>query len=297
MLILAVLAFEAITNNAYPRPRRWDNWRHPVRYVEILMERNTGGRVLPLPFYTPNVASVFEQPSIDSLTLFTAPRMFAFYQRHFNPQEDFFLRGTRELPPDRILDFANIEYVALNAAVPKLLAEAARRGYETLYADGFVHLVRRSTTPRYSFTSDYRVAASAEAALDALPSLPANTVVLEARPSFPPMGGAEQSARTRLAHFSLNEVEIAVDAPRAGVLVCSESHMRGWSATVDGRPAPILAANYAFRAVEVPAGSHVVRLRYRAPGFLPGLLISAGGVIVCWFGLRRRRPALPPREP
>jgi uncharacterized membrane protein YfhO len=92
----------------------------------------------------------------------------------------------------------------------------------------------------------------------------------------------------RVGHFSLNEVEIAVEAPRAGLLLCSESNMRGWTATVDGRPAPILDANYAFRAVEVPPGSHTVRLRYRPPGLYAGLLLTGLGLIASGLGIRSR---------
>jgi len=69
-----------------------------------------------------------------------------------------------------------------------------------------------------------------------------------------------------------------VHADGAGVLVVRASFARGWSATVDGLPAPVLVANGKHRGVPVPAGDHEVRLRYRAPGLYVGLsaaLISA----------------------
>lgn len=292
-VVLAVLVTEGITNSVYPRQQRWNVWSHPPRYVEILTERNSGGRVLPMPNYPANTGEVFGHSTLDSLTLFTSPRMFGLYKRYFSANLSHFLMGTRRIPPERVLDVANIEYFAISSSNQTNLVETAGRGYETLFADEFVYLVRRPTTPRYSLTSDYRIAATKEAALEALASLPSGAVLLEEQPSFAASPASVADGHLSVTRFSLNEVEIAVDSPAAAVLVCSESNMSGWTATVDDRPARILPANYAFRAVEVPAGSHTVRLRYRAPGFYAGLLVTAVGLMACFWGLRRRRPAAP----
>ncbi|HXV99015.1 MAG TPA: YfhO family protein, partial [Anaerolineae bacterium] len=45
-------------------------------------------------------------------------------------------------------------------------------------------------------------------------------------------------------------------------------------ATVDGQPAPILRADYIFRAVPVPAGEHAVELIFQPFSFTVGALIS-----------------------
>jgi hypothetical protein len=62
---------------------------------------------------------------------------------------------------------------------------------------------------------------------------------------------------------------------------------------VDGRPAPVLAANYVIQAVPVPRGTHVVELAYDDPWIGYGLLGSAlfiSGLVgaAAWFGRRRR---------
>lgn len=288
-LVVAVLVTEGITNSVYPRQQRWNVWSHPPRYVEILTERHSGGRVLPMPNYPANTGEVFGHPTLDSLTLYTSPRMFEFYQRYFSANIGNFLRGTQRIPPERVLDIANIEYFAIPASDNTNLLETAGRGYETLFADEFVYLIRRPTTPRYRLTSDYRVATTKQSALEALATLPVGAVLLEEQPSFASSPASVPDGRLSVARFSLNEVEITVDSPRASILVCSESNMSGWTATVDGRPARILPANYAFRGVEVPAGPHTIRLCYRAPGLYAGLVVMAVGLMACFWGLRRRQ--------
>ncbi len=49
-----------------------------------------------------------------------------------------------------------------------------------------------------------------------------------------------------------------------GYLVVADSFAPGWSAAEDGRPVPVLRADYAFRAVPVSPGTHEVVMRYSA---------------------------------
>jgi len=60
----------------------------------------------------------------------------------------------------------------------------------------------------------------------------------------------------------------------AGWLVSRASFAPGWTASVDGAPAPVLRANGKHRAVPVPAGAHDVRLEYRPPGLRAGFALS-----------------------
>jgi hypothetical protein len=84
-----------------------------------------------------------------------------------------------------------------------------------------------------------------------------------------------------------------VDAAGAGYLVVADAIQDGWQATVDGRPAPLLAADHALVAVPVPAGEHEVRLRYVPPGRRAGAGISLLSLLVLAgaAAFRRRSPS------
>lgn len=54
----------------------------------------------------------------------------------------------------------------------------------------------------------------------------------------------------------------------------------GWSATVNGEEVPIERANVGFMAVRVPAGDCEIVFTYRTPGLLPGIILSAAGLVL-----------------
>jgi hypothetical protein len=79
---------------------------------------------------------------------------------------------------------------------------------------------------------------------------------------------------------------IAIDAVASerGWLVLVDAWDPGWSARVDGAPAPLERANVAFRAVPIPAGRHRVELRYRPAGLVSALAVSLASWVVLVVG-------------
>jgi uncharacterized membrane protein YfhO len=97
----------------------------------------------------------------------------------------------------------------------------------------------------------------------------------------PPAGGPPCSGGTvtRLPSRP-DEERFRVEGDGAGYLVSRASFARGWTATVDGAPAPVLRANGKHRAVPIPRGPHDVVLRYRPPGLEAGLWLGAVSALV-----------------
>lgn len=78
-------------------------------------------------------------------------------------------------------------------------------------------------------------------------------------------------------------IRAALDAP--GYLVLADTWYPGWRATVDGRPANLLRANYAFRAIWLEAGEHVVEMTYRPASALVGGTVSLMALVLLVAGL------------
>ena len=113
-----------------------------------------------------------------------------------------------------------------------------------------------------------------------------------------PLGGRARQAFTPAEWLSDDpaHVRLRVETSAAGYLVVGNAWMPGWSATVDGRPAPVFPGNGWQQVLAIPgAGRHEVALRYRPPGLAPGLGLTAASLLV-WGGaaavvaLRAKRP-------
>lgn len=119
---------------------------------------------------------------------------------------------------------------------------------------------------------------------------PLRSVLLEAGSARTPDPAArievrelERGARRSAWSFSAN-------AP--GHLVVAQPFYPGWSATLDGRPVPLLRANHAFCAVELPAGAGRVELRYAPTSFRWGAAVSLATLALLALVLLRERRRL-----
>lgn len=115
----------------------------------------------------------------------------------------------------------------------------------------------------------------------------------------PPPAGATESAV-----ITLDEPErVVIDATLAtpGLLVLTDTWYPGWTAEVDGAPAPLLRADFAFRAVALQAGTHRVLLRYAPRSLRIGLAITLAAALVVAVLLvpprRRKTRAWSRRDP
>jgi len=76
-----------------------------------------------------------------------------------------------------------------------------------------------------------------------------------------------------------------------GYLSTSENYFPGWRAWVNGREAPVLRANYTFRALALPPGTSSVVFRYTPLSFRIGLWVGAASLLFflaggLWYVIR-----------
>jgi hypothetical protein len=107
---------------------------------------------------------------------------------------------------------------------------------------------------------------------------PATAVILEGGQPLQVQAAGE--AAVQVVRYAPDVVEIEVDSPAEGYLVLSDPYYPGWRATLDGEPATILRADYAFRAVAVPAGSHRVTMAFRPGTWYAGLATTAATLLL-----------------
>jgi hypothetical protein len=152
-----------------------------------------------------------------------------------------------------------------------------------------------SALPRAFYVAQIAVEPDADTRLQRLAAgdVDARRVALvDAAPAsgFLGVAGNQRTAEARFVVDDPEHVVIETVAPERGFLFLADQYFPAWTATVNGQPAPILVANHAFRAVEVPPGPVTVEFRYRAGRVWVGAMISATALLVVgWVVISARR--------
>ena len=80
--------------------------------------------------------------------------------------------------------------------------------------------------------------------------------------------------------FSTGRVDGEITVAGDRLLCLTIPYSEGWTAYVDGEKVPVEIANIMFTGIRLTAGHHTVSLRYETPGLRPGLLLTAGGLLL-----------------
>ncbi|OGF16483.1 MAG: hypothetical protein A2W00_12995 [Candidatus Eisenbacteria bacterium RBG_16_71_46] len=251
--------------------------------VEFLEKAGPPGtfRVFPMDEFQSNRFAGFGIASLGGYHA-AKPRLF----------QDFLSdRMEDNLPWLRLL---NVRYIIVQqplSSVPPFAREIFR-GSAIVYE----HLL---ALPRATVVGSYRVVRPARAILDSVASGredPAGVTNLETDPQL--TLGPVDGAQAAIESYDLNRVAVRVTTPGPALLRLADLWYPDWRATVDGREAPVLRADYLLRAVPVPAGEHRVVFEFRSPAVRRGLLLSLASLalVLAAFGVdlvRRRRAARP----
>ena len=106
------------------------------------------------------------------------------------------------------------------------------------------------------------------------------TVLEEGEPQLlPALASPEPLGSVRLISQGRSRVELLAETPSEGILVLYNTFERGWNATLNGRPTPILRADAAFLGVRLPPGTHRVRFEYSPRGLFEGAALAVAGLL------------------
>ena len=99
---------------------------------------------------------------------------------------------------------------------------------------------------------------------------------------------ADPQAKIRSSQVTPSSCQFEIEATRPTMLVLAQSWYHCWVAELDGRPATLLRANYAFQSLPVPAGRHQVQLSYKDTLFHIGATVSLLSLLWCVVKLMQR---------
>jgi Bacterial membrane protein YfhO len=97
------------------------------------------------------------------------------------------------------------------------------------------------------------------------------TTAVTSDAGFSGNANADSASTISLADRKPYWLKYDANSASGGLAVFSEIYYPdGWSATIDGKAAPILRANYLLRALEIPAGRHVVEFTFAPNAYMIG---------------------------
>ncbi len=147
-------------------------------------------------------------------------------------------------------------------------------------ANDFSVLRYKKSLPRYFMANSYIVYNNDQQFSDIFysPSFnPAQTILLSENPGVKNLS----SGSAMLTNYSPSEISIKTSAESNSLLFLSDSYYPGWKAYIDGEETKIFKANYAFRAIVVPKGTHTVEFLYQPKSVHYGLILTIVSIITC----------------
>ena len=179
-----------------------------------------------------------------------------------------------------MLDFLNVRYA--------FVADGARDALEARWmpvqaGDGVALYANPEAMPRAFMVYNSQLADTPDASL-AMTLDPnfdfRHTVVLEGENVPLVQGERDPAPLVEIMHRAAGEMTLTVTTAEPGILVVSDPYTTGWVATVDDQVAAVLIANHAFRAVNVPQGTHTVTFAYRPLSISIGAWSSGISLVV-----------------
>lgn len=136
----------------------------------------------------------------------------------------------------------------------------------------------KQVLPRYFLVNSYKIASGQKALRDIYTGELSNTLILTTKPTSPI--DTHATGTVALTSYGTQKITFSTRTNGSMLLFLSDTYFPSWKAMIDGKPTPILLADYAFRAVVVPPGNHTIVMYYYPVTFTLGILFSAIAFII-----------------
>ncbi len=254
-----------------------------IPLVTLLQNESQPFRTLTtdLSTFPPNAGAAYEIAQVEGYDLPVYSSIYEIYRAQGGEKPSHRQVWSVDFP---LLDWLNVRYVISPKPIEK-------EGYQLVLDQPTYKVYRNDNAyPRANMVYEYRVIDDKAALLKEMVTNPeslATQVLFDTVPGDVSLSSAsapgENPSQVEYTDYAMDRSSLSVNTPRAGFLVVSDLYADGWKAKVDGKLVPILLANYAYRAVYLPAGQHQVEFYYQPVAFLVGKSLSALGVIILIF--------------
>ena len=185
-------------------------------------------------------------------------------------------------PYSRILDMKNVRYsLEIDSAAGQLAFVNKPNAMGNAWFVYKANVIPTETLSKASVNSDMSIMSKYDFR---------NEVVVEEQPQISLSGDIADSVNhsVKLEKYENNYIKYSATTAQNAILCFSETYYPEWKAYINGKEAKLYAANYGFRAVELPAGTHTVEMKYESAAYSYGKMISISTIlasIALYFGL------------
>ena len=169
--------------------------------------------------------------------------------------------------------------------------------FDLIYKDERYKIFKnKKVYPRIFLVGEYKVINNSQKIIDTMFSKDfdlGRSVILEEDPHIEKYSG--NIGKVSVLKYSVNEIDLKINANHEGMLFLSDNYYPGWIAKVDNRQVDIMRANYTFRSIKVPKGVHNVKFIYEPYSFKLGILAASIGSLfslITYFYLYKKNNLL-----
>lgn len=198
----------------------------------------------------------------------------------------------------KLLDLLNARYIIVPAVIPAGRADLQKAVdlFPTVYQDADVRVLKRTdAAPRAWIVYEARMAQApvARQLVNSGEIDPYQVALIDRESDLHGTAAPGAGDSVKVIEAEPEIMHYAVESTAPGMLVTSEVAYPAWKAYVDGKPVEIATAFGLLRAVEIPAGTHIVEFRFESPNEVWGMALTVvsivtSGALLAWSRLERK---------
>ena len=264
---------------------------YPKIAVLDAITRSVPGRIIGVNCLPPSVTASEGLNDIRGYDPIEPARMVALLKSTSNPGEEpgyaaiqFLIPAGKISAPcnirlSPILDMLDVRYVIFRGTPPPDIHPAFQ-------SPDYWALINSNALPRAFIPKSVETIANDRNELEKLTAPefnPRDIAYVESQIKLP----ASCRGTAQITNEIPTRVTISVHMETPGLVVLADRWDKGWHAYFNGKPAPVLQANYAIRGVVVPAGNGTLEFVYRPASLILGLWLAcvAATILLFWLML------------